>query len=127
MNTLTAIVVSLDTNPEFFTLDGLYDDYMDGNYQHEEQEAIVSEISRKLDCKVDARCISHEDLAEYEESARRAGFYAGFNAAQTAMQELNTAPCEDAVEGEILRIFRSLTGRERGKALGYMQGLAAIH
>lgn len=117
----------LEDATEFFTPERVYDGYLDGLYRQEAAEENLSRISRRLDERVDSRSVTCDDLGEYEEASRRAGFFAGFAAAQTAMQTLNAIPGEDFAEWKMTQIFRSLTTRERIKAIAYLQGLAQIH
>lgn len=116
----------LEDVAEFFTPEKVYENHLDGMYRQESIEGELAEISRHLDDKIQAGAVSGDDLGMYEEASRRAGFFAGFTAARTAMQALNTLPGEDFTERKMVNIFRSLTSRERIKAIAYMKGLADI-
>ena len=60
----------------------MYDEYMNCNPGLQTaEEADVAEISAMLDKAVEDHSVTDEQLGEYEEAARRAGFYAGFKAA----------------------------------------------
>lgn len=59
----------------------LYEDYINCEPAFlTSQEADVGKISRALDDKTESGGVTTEELAHYEEAARRAGFYAGFKA-----------------------------------------------
>ena len=60
----------------------LYDKYI--NCVEEFQtplEKPLSALGAALDQKVESHTVTLDDLADYEEAAKRAGFYAGFRAA----------------------------------------------
>lgn len=79
---LTDYITMLTETQEYAATEILYDEYMNCNPAFQTaQEADVAEISAILDKSVEAHSVSGEQLGEYEEAARRAGFYAGFKAA----------------------------------------------
>lgn len=60
----------------------LYEEYINGAEAFKTpHEAAVAALSAALDKKVETHTVELEDTADYEEAARRAGFYAGFRAA----------------------------------------------
>lgn len=88
INTMTAIegykmfLAELENTDTYSVVDTLCGAYIDGDKPFQtEREEDVSIVSATLDGKVEAGTVSYEDLGEYEEAARRAGFYAGFKAA----------------------------------------------
>lgn len=117
----------LEDVTEFFTPERVYQGYLDGLYRQDDAEESLFKVSRRLDDLVESHSVTYDDLGEYEEASRHAGFLAGFAAAQRAMQTLNAIPGEDFAERKMTQIFRSLTTRERIKAIAYLQGLAQIH
>lgn len=78
----TDYITILTNTGEYAATELLYDEYMSCNPAFQtSQEADVAAVSAKLDRAVEAHSVTGEDLGEYEEAARRAGFYAGFKAA----------------------------------------------
>lgn len=78
----TAYLEMLDTTQHYSAENIIYNSYIEGDSHFmTEHEADVSVISATLDEKVGAGTVTDFDLAEYEEAARRAGFYAGFRSA----------------------------------------------
>lgn len=70
----------------------LYEGYMSGAQEFKTpQEAAVDALGALLDKKVEDHIVELEDVADYEEAARRAGFYAGFRAAVAYMHFLRAA------------------------------------
>lgn len=65
------------------------------------QEAAVGQISRALDDKSEKGSATSEDLADYEEAARRAGFYAGFKAGMAYIRFLRCR--NDRINGNTVR------------------------
>ncbi len=96
-------------------IEELYEDYLENPAQNE-LEAALAELSGKLD---DRTAVTASDLAQYEEAARHAAFYAGFNAAQTAHTEADTAT-ED--ESALIQLFRGLNIKNRAMVIAYAQG-----
>ena len=96
-------------------IEELYGEYLE-NPAKNELEAALAELSGKLD---DCTAITSSDLAQYEEAARHAAFYAGFNAAQTAPVEADTAT-ED--ESTLIQLFRGLNIKNRAMVIAYAQG-----
>ena len=96
-------------------IEELYEDYLE-NPTTNELEAALAELSGKLD---ECPAITASDLAQYEEAARHAAFYAGFNAAQTAPTEADTAT-ED--ESALIQLFRGLNIKNRAMVIAYAQG-----
>ena len=96
-------------------IETLYEDYIE-NPVRNELEAALAELSGKLD---ECPAITASDLAQYEEAARHAAFYAGFNAAQTAPTEADTAT-ED--ESALIQLFRGLNIKNRAMVIAYAQG-----
>ena len=96
-------------------IEGLYGEYLENPAQNE-LEAALAELSGKLD---DCTAVTASDLAQYEEAARHAAFYAGFNAAQTAHTEADTAT-ED--ESTLIQLFRGLNIKNRAMVIAYAQG-----
>ena len=78
-----AIYISLLEETEQYDATALlYDGYMSGAEAFKTpQEAAVDSLSALLDKKVVDHTVELEDVADYEEAARCAGFYAGFRAA----------------------------------------------
>ena len=96
-------------------IEELYGEYLENPAQNE-LEAALAELSGKLD---DCTAVTASDLAQYEEAARHAAFYAGFNAAQTAPVEADTAT-ED--ESTLIQLFRGLNIKNRAMVIAYAQG-----
>ena len=96
-------------------IEELYGEYLENPAQNE-LEAALAELSGKLD---DHTAVTASDLAQYEEAARHAAFYAGFNAAQTAHTEADTAT-ED--ESTLIQLFRGLNIKNRAMVIAYAQG-----
>lgn len=96
-------------------IEELYGEYLENPAQNE-LEAALAELSGKLD---DRTAVTASDLAQYEEAARHAAFYAGFNAAQTAPTEADTAT-ED--ESTLIQLFRGLNIKNRAMVIAYAQG-----
>lgn len=96
-------------------IEELYGEYLE-NPAKNELEAALAELSGKLD---ECPAITASDLAQYEEAARHAAFYAGFNAAQTAPVEADTAT-ED--ESTLIQLFRGLNIKNRAMVIAYAQG-----
>lgn len=96
-------------------IEELYEDYLE-NPATNELEAALAELSGKMD---ECPAITASDLAQYEEAARHAAFYAGFNAAQTAPTEADTAT-ED--ERAMIQLFRGLNIKNRAMVIAYAQG-----
>ena len=96
-------------------IEELYGEYLENPAQNE-LEAALAELSGKLD---DCTAVTASDLAQYEEAARHAAFYAGFNAAQTAPTEADTAT-ED--ESTLIQLFRGLNIKNRAMVIAYAQG-----
>lgn len=96
-------------------IEELYGEYLENPAQNE-LEAALAELSGKLD---DCTAVTASDLAQYEEAARHAAFYAGFNAAQTANTEADTAT-ED--ESTLIQLFRGLNIKNRAMVIAYAQG-----
>lgn len=96
-------------------IEELYGEYLE-NPAKNELEAALAELSGKLD---DRTAVTASDLAQYEEAARHAAFYAGFNAAQTAPTEADTAT-ED--ESTLIQLFRGLNIKNRAMVIAYAQG-----
>lgn len=90
----------LEDVAEFFAPEKVYENHLDRMYRQESIEGELAEISRHLDDKIQAGIVSGDDLGTYEEASRRAGFFAGFAAARTGMQALNTLPGEDFTGGK---------------------------
>lgn len=70
-------------------IETLYIEYIDGNEglksQHSEE---LRKVSGMMDDKLNAGELTIEDLADYEEVASRAAFYAGFKAAMSIFSEM---------------------------------------
>lgn len=96
-------------------IEKLYEDYIETPVQNE-LEAALAELGGKLD---ECPTVTPTDLAQYEEAARHAAFYAGFNAAQTAPTEADTAT-ED--ESTLIQLFRGLNIKNRAMVIAYAQG-----
>ena len=96
-------------------IEELYGEYLE-NPAKNELEAALAELSGKLD---DCTAVTASDLAQYEEAARHAAFYAGFNAAQMAPAEADTAT-ED--ESTLIQLFRGLNIKNRAMVIAYAQG-----
>lgn len=63
-------------------IETLYNDYLEGNTAlKSEYDSALAKVSSELDSKLAAGALTSEDLANYEESAVHAGFYAGYKAA----------------------------------------------
>lgn len=101
-------------------IEELYGEYLENPAQNE-LEAALAELSGKLD---DRTAVTASDLAQYEEAARHAAFYAGFNAAQTATTEADTAT-ED--ESTLIQLFRGLNIKNRAMVIAYAQGKRDTH
>lgn len=99
-------------------IEELYEDYLE-NPAKNELEAALAELSGKLD---DCTAITASDLAQYEEAARHAAFYAGFNAAQTAPTEADTATEDYLSESALIQLFRGLNIKNRAMVIAYAQG-----
>ena len=95
-----------------------YGEYLENPAQNE-LEAALAELSGKLD---DCTAITASDLAQYEEAARHAAFYAGFNAAQTAPTEADTATEDYLSESTLIQLFRGLNIKNRAMVIAYAQG-----
>lgn len=68
--------------PEFAATEYLYGEYMNCTQAFQTaQERDIARISAELDRMIEDHSITSESLGDYEEAARRAGFYAGFKAA----------------------------------------------
>ena len=96
-------------------IEELYGEYLENPAQNE-LEAALAELSGKLD---DCTAVTASDLAQYEEAASHAAFSAGFNAAQTAPTEADTAT-ED--ESTLIQLFRGLNIKNRAMVIAYAQG-----
>ena len=96
-------------------IETLYEDYIENPAQNE-LEAALAELGGKLD---ECSTVTPADLAQYEEAARHAAFYAGFNAAQMAPVEADTAT-ED--ESTLIQLFRGLNIKNRAMVIAYAQG-----
>lgn len=60
----------------------LYAEYINGHPAYKTpQETAVATVSAAIDRELKEQSVSDETIADYEEAARRAGFYAGFRAA----------------------------------------------
>lgn len=101
-------------------IETLYEDYIE-NPVRNELEAALAELGGKLD---ECPTVTPTDLAQYEEAARHAAFYAGFNAAQTAPAEADTAT-ED--ESTLIQLFRGLNMKNRAMVIAYAQGKRDTH
>ena len=99
-------------------IETLYEDYIENPAQNE-LEAALAELSGKLD---DCTAITASDLAQYEEAARHAAFYAGFNAAQTAPTEADTATEDYLSESTLIQLFRGLNIKNRAMIIACAQG-----
>ena len=99
-------------------IEELYGEYLE-NPAKNELEAALAELSGKLD---DCTAITASDLAQYEEAARHAAFYAGFNAAQTAPTEADTATEDYLSESALIQLFRGLNIKNRAMVIAYAQG-----
>ena len=96
-------------------IEELYGEYLENPAQNE-LEAALAELSGKLD---ECPTVTPTILAQYEEAARHAAFYAGFNAAQAAPAEADTAT-ED--ESTLIQLFRGLNIKNRAMVIAYAQG-----
>lgn len=99
-------------------IEELYGEYLENPAQNE-LEAALAELSGKLD---DCTAITASDLAQYEEAARHAAFYAGFNVAQTAPTEADTATEDYLSESTLIQLFRGLNIKNRAMVIAYAQG-----
>ena len=99
-------------------IEELYEDYLE-NPAKNELEAALAELGGKLD---ECPAITASDLAQYEEAARHAAFYAGFNAAQTAPTEADTATEDYLSESTLIQLFRGLNIKNRAMVIAYAQG-----
>lgn len=99
-------------------IEELYGEYLENPAQNE-LEAALAELSGKLD---DCTAVTASDLAQYEEAARHAAFYAGFNAAQTAPTEADTATEDYLSESTLIQLFRGLNIKNRAMVIAYAQG-----
>lgn len=67
--------------PRYSAVELFYDEYINCHPEHQtSQENDVSKISALIDKQIKANNVSDETICDYEEAARRAGFYAGFRA-----------------------------------------------
>lgn len=96
-------------------IEELYGDYLENPVKNE-LEAALAKLSGKLD---ECPTVTPTDLAQYEEAARHAAFYAGFNAAQAAPTEADAAT-ED--ESTLIQLFRGLNIKNRAMVIAYAQG-----
>mgnify|MGYP004505860267 FL=1 len=70
-------------------IETLYAEYLNGNEKLQNaHNAELKKLSSMVDNKLEAGELTTGDLADYEEAASRAGFYAGFKAAMSIMAEL---------------------------------------
>lgn len=99
-------------------IEKLYEDYIETPVQNE-LEAALAELGGKLD---ECPAVTPTDLAQYEEAARHAAFYAGFNAARTAPTEADTATEDYLSESTLIQLFRGLNIKNRAMVIAYAQG-----
>ena len=99
-------------------IEELYGEYLE-NPATNELEAALAELGGKLD---ECPAITASDLAQYEEAARHAAFYAGFNAAQAAPTEADTATEDYLSESTLIQLFRGLNIKNRAMVIAYAQG-----
>lgn len=99
-------------------IEELYEDYLE-NPATNELEATLAELGGKLD---ECPTVTPTDLAQYEEAARHAAFYAGFNAAQMAPVEADTATEDYLSESTLIQLFRGLNMKNRAIVIAYAQG-----
>ena len=79
------------------TIDRLYSEYLDGElFVDKKAEDDVSIMSASIDAKMQDGSLSCENIADYEEASRRAGFYAGYLAALSHLRELAETDEEQA-------------------------------
>lgn len=99
-------------NPQ---IEELYGEYLENPAENELEKALAK-LSGKLE---ECPTITASDLAQYEEAARHAAFYAGFNAAQAAPTEADAAT-ED--ESTLIQLFRGLNIKNQAMVIAYAQG-----
>lgn len=99
-------------------IEELYGEYLENPAQNE-LEAALAELGGKLD---ECPTVTPTDLAQYEEAARHAAFYAGFNAAQMAPAEADTATEDYLSESTLIQLFRGLNIKNRAMVIAYAQG-----
>ena len=107
-------------------VEALYELYIEGDerlyLRTTQEESDVSRLGKEMDEKVDAHTVTTEDTADYEEAARRAGFYAGVRAAGAIYAQAR-AFTERSNENVLTGKFNSLNKLGQDKAIAYIDGL----
>lgn len=84
-------ITALAGTPKYAAVEFLYGEYINGHPELKtSQEVDVAAISATISKQLDAHSVSDETICDYEEAARRAGFYAGFRAGAAYIQYINS-------------------------------------
>lgn len=84
-------VTILEETPKYAAVEFLYGEYINESPELKtSQEADVAAISAMISKQLDAHSVSDETVCDYEEAARRAGFYAGFRAGAAYIHYINS-------------------------------------